>query len=157
MTSRSVKLNRSDDTIADALHIEDTRKALWEVCKDFGDTEWDERLYLPDVITKHLEPYIQNKGQTQGDKSQGFTEHDLEMEALFSRHRLAIQVIEPLLNELDPNRCTVAELVIELESVRQELWRMCREYGARWELDMPLDEIIRCRLEPCIQKRKPVS
>jgi len=33
---------------------EDSIAALRSVCEDFGDNDWDEGLYLADVIEKHL-------------------------------------------------------------------------------------------------------
>ncbi len=33
---------------------EETIAALRRICDEFGDNDWDENLYLPDVLEKHL-------------------------------------------------------------------------------------------------------
>lgn len=35
--------------------------ALRDICNDFGDNDWDEELYLPDVIEKHLARHLNNQ------------------------------------------------------------------------------------------------
>ena len=37
---------------------EDTIAALRSICDEFGDNDWDENLYLPDVIEKHLSRHL---------------------------------------------------------------------------------------------------
>ena len=41
------------------LEREATVAALRGVCENHGDNEWDEKLHLADVITKHLENYLE--------------------------------------------------------------------------------------------------
>jgi hypothetical protein len=36
----------------------DAIAALREVCDDHGDNDWEDNLYLPDIITKHLADYF---------------------------------------------------------------------------------------------------
>lgn len=36
----------------------ETVMALRELCAEFGDLDWDEDLYLPDVIEKHLSRHL---------------------------------------------------------------------------------------------------
>jgi hypothetical protein len=38
---------------------EDAIEALRRVCEEHGDNEWDEKLYLADVIEKHLENHLE--------------------------------------------------------------------------------------------------
>lgn len=37
-----------------ALELDETRAMLRRVCEDYGDNDWPDDLYLPDVIEKHL-------------------------------------------------------------------------------------------------------
>jgi hypothetical protein len=41
-----------------ALELSETRQALRSVCAKFGDNEWDETEYLPDVVEKHLARHL---------------------------------------------------------------------------------------------------
>lgn len=36
----------------------DTVAALRELCRDYGDNDWQDNLHLGDVINKHLVPYL---------------------------------------------------------------------------------------------------
>lgn len=38
--------------------LAETRAALRELCAEHGDSDWDDDLYLPDVIAKHLARYL---------------------------------------------------------------------------------------------------
>lgn len=40
---------------------EDAISALRSACDDFGDNEWDENLYISDVINKHLVNYLDSE------------------------------------------------------------------------------------------------
>lgn len=40
------------------LQLEDTRRALRVVYEKHGDNDWPDDLHLADVVTKHLEPYL---------------------------------------------------------------------------------------------------
>lgn len=39
---------------------EETRKAIYELCAHYGDTDYSERMYLPDTINKHLATHLAN-------------------------------------------------------------------------------------------------
>lgn len=41
-----------------AVERADTIIALRRICADHGDVDWDESLYLVDIIEKHLAPYL---------------------------------------------------------------------------------------------------
>lgn len=38
--------------------LEDTRAQLRMVCREFGDDDWDDDLYLADVVEKHLGKHL---------------------------------------------------------------------------------------------------
>lgn len=41
-----------------------TISALRTLCKEFGDNDWSDDLYLPDIINKHLAPYLTKDEQS---------------------------------------------------------------------------------------------
>lgn len=43
------------------MQLEDTRRALRSVCEKHGDNDWSDNLHLADVVTKHLEPYLDDR------------------------------------------------------------------------------------------------
>jgi len=43
-----------------ALERSETVAKLREICGDHGDNDWPDTLYLPDVLEKHLIPYLTN-------------------------------------------------------------------------------------------------
>ena len=50
------------------LERQETLLALRELCRFFGDNEWSDDLYLPDVINNHLRPHLEeDQRQTQTD------------------------------------------------------------------------------------------
>lgn len=42
------------------LEREATISKLRVLCRDYGDNDWDDNLFLPDIIDKHLERYLEN-------------------------------------------------------------------------------------------------
>lgn len=44
-----------------AIEREETVNALREVCRSFGDNDWDSSLYLVDIIEKHLSKHLHDK------------------------------------------------------------------------------------------------
>jgi hypothetical protein len=51
------------------VELEETRAALREICERHGDTDWPNDLYLPDVIRKHLAPYLDGSDEREGPDS----------------------------------------------------------------------------------------
>lgn len=55
-------LEGPDLKLAAALaQLHDVRAALRDVCADHGDSDWDDRLNLADVVNKHLRPYLEDR------------------------------------------------------------------------------------------------
>lgn len=43
-----------------------TVNALRDICREFGDNDWPDDLYLPDVIVKHLRNHLETTGRGYG-------------------------------------------------------------------------------------------
>jgi len=41
-----------------AIERQETISVLRSLCAEHGDNDWPDNLYIPDIITKHLEPYL---------------------------------------------------------------------------------------------------
>ena len=54
--------NQSDFEVLHLRWIEEREETiikLREICQDFGDNDWPDDLYLPDIIEKHLYNHLQ--------------------------------------------------------------------------------------------------
>ena len=60
------ELGVEDAAVAHAEWLSEKRQiinALRSICEDFGDNDWSDSLYLPDVIEKHLARHLRSNAK----------------------------------------------------------------------------------------------
>lgn len=65
------ELDGDERKLAAALaELEDVRRILRRLCKDFGDNNWDDDLHLGDALDKHLGNYLRERADNGDDERQ---------------------------------------------------------------------------------------
>ncbi len=63
LRSYGAEVDTEQRLAAAVLELDDTRAGLRELCRDHGDNDWPDNLYLRDVVEKHLAPHLDERGR----------------------------------------------------------------------------------------------